>query len=103
MAKTKQERITNLEEQILQLENQKKQLIQKQKEDDRKERTKRLCKRHGLLEKYMPDLITITDEQFEMFILSLTLAPSPMPTNVINSFKKLVNGEKVVQNIFIKA
>ena len=38
------------------------------KEDDRKERTKRLCKRHGLLEKYMPDLITITDEQFEMFI-----------------------------------
>ena len=91
MAKTKQERITNLEEQILQLENQKKQLIQKQKEDDRKERTKRLCKRHGLLEKYMPDL------------LSLTLAPSPMPTNVINSFKKLVNGEKVVQNIFIKA
>lgn len=68
MAKTKTERIASIEEQIAQLENQKKQLVQKQKDDDRKERTKRLCKRHGLLEKYMPDLITITDEQFEMFI-----------------------------------
>ena len=68
MAKSKTERIVSIEEQIAQPENQRKQLIQKHKEDDRKERTKRLCKRHGLLEKYMPDLISITDEQFEMFI-----------------------------------
>jgi superfamily II RNA helicase len=68
MAKSKQERITGIEEQIAQLENQRKQLVQKQKEDERKERTRRLCKRHGLLEKYMPELAAISDEQFEMFI-----------------------------------
>jgi len=68
MPKTKTERIVGIDEQIAQLEAQKKQLIQQQKESERKERTSRLCRRHGLLEKYMPDLITISDEQFEMFI-----------------------------------
>ena len=38
------------------------------KTEERKARTKRLCSRHGLLEKFMPDLATITDEQFEEFI-----------------------------------
>ena len=68
MPKTKTERITGIEEQIAQLEAQKKRLIQQQKTTERKERINRLCKRHGLLEKYMPDLITLSDEQFEMFI-----------------------------------
>ena len=68
MAKTKLERITTIEKRILQLQNQKKQLAQKQKEDERKARTRRLCSRHGLLEKFMPSLATITDEQFELFI-----------------------------------
>ena len=68
MSKTKQARISNIEEQIKQLLAQKKQLIQKQKVEERAARTKRLCSRHGLLEKYMPELINITDEQFEMFI-----------------------------------
>ena len=68
MAKTKLERITTIEERILQLQNQKKQLVQKQKEDERKARTNRLCRRHGLLEKFMPDIISITDEQFEELI-----------------------------------
>ena len=68
MAKSRQDKITNYEEQIAQLNNRKKQEIQKMKQDERKARTKRLCSRQGLLEKYMPDLIIITDEQFEMFI-----------------------------------
>ena len=68
MAKTKLERITTIEERILQLQNQKKQLVQKQKEDERKARTNRLCRRHGLLEKFIPSIATITDEQFELFI-----------------------------------
>ena len=68
MAQTKQEKITSIEGQIKQLENQRKQLIQKQKEDERKARTKRLCSRHGLLESIMPELIPITDEQFKIFI-----------------------------------
>ena len=68
MSKTKTERIEGIDERIAQLEAQKKQLIQQQKIAERKERTSRLCRRHGLLEKYMPELITITDEQFEMFV-----------------------------------
>ena len=68
MAKTIDEKIAEAQAKIEQYKNQEKQLIQKQKTQERKERTKRLCSRHGLLEKYMPDLITITDEQFEMFI-----------------------------------
>ena len=68
MSKTLNEKIEEKERQIEQLENQKKQLMQQQKAAERKERTSRLCKRHGLLEKYMPDIINITDEQFEMFL-----------------------------------
>ena len=68
MPKTTAEKIASKREQIQQLQNEEKQLIQKQKEQDRKDRTKRLCQRHGLLEKFMPDLATITDEQFELFI-----------------------------------
>ena len=68
MAKSRKERIASYEERIAQLENQRKQEIQKMKTEERKARTKRLCSRHGLLEKFMPDLATITDEQFEEFI-----------------------------------
>jgi len=68
MPKTTAEKIASKREQIQQLQNEEKQLIQKQKEQDRKDRTKRLCQRHGLLEKFMPDLATVTDEQFETFI-----------------------------------
>jgi len=68
MPKTTAEKIASKREQIQQLQNEEKQLIQKQKEQDRKDRTKRLCQRHGLLEKYMPELAAITDEQFETFI-----------------------------------
>ena len=68
MAKTTAEKIANKDERIQQLLNEKKQLIQKQKADERRTRTSRLCRRHGLLEKYLPDLVSITDEQFEAFV-----------------------------------
>ena len=68
MAKTKIERIAGLEEQIKQLENQRKQLVQKQKEQERKDRTRRLCRRMGLLESMLPDTIPLTDEQFKTFL-----------------------------------
>jgi len=55
MPKTTAEKIATKREQIQQLQNEEKQLIQKQKEQDRKDRTKRLCQRHGLLES-MPRL-----------------------------------------------
>ena len=51
-----------------QLENKKKRLIQEQKEQERKDRTNRLCKRMGLFEKLLPDTIPLTEEQFQAFL-----------------------------------
>ena len=68
MAKTKIEKIASIEEEIRQLENKKKRLIQEQKEQERKDRTNRLCKRMGLFEKLLPDTIPLTEEQFQTFL-----------------------------------
>ncbi|MDL2232394.1 DUF3847 domain-containing protein [Ruminococcaceae bacterium OttesenSCG-928-L11] len=68
MAKTKLEKIANIDLQMKQLENQKKQLLQQHKEQERKDRTKRLCQRMGLLESMLPDTIALTDEQFSAFL-----------------------------------
>jgi hypothetical protein len=68
MPKSTAEKIATKREQIQQLQNEEKQLIQKQKKDERAARTRRFCSRHGLLEKFMPDLAAITDEQYETFI-----------------------------------
>ena len=42
--------------------------IQEQKEQERKDRTNRLCKRIGLFEKLLPDTIPLTEEQFKTFL-----------------------------------
>lgn len=75
MAKTRAERITNIEAEIQQLENQRKKLLQEQKLRERKARNNRLCKRAGLLEGLLPDTIVLTDEQFKTF-LNKTVANS---------------------------
>ncbi|MBS6830078.1 MAG: DUF3847 domain-containing protein [Desulfovibrio sp.] len=76
MAKTKTEKITSIEEEIRQLENRRRQLVQEQKAQERKDRTKRLCRRMGLFESMLPDTITLTDEQFKTF-LEQTVAAEP--------------------------
>jgi len=68
MAKTKLERITSINEEIRQLENQRKQLLQAQKEQERKDRVRRFCKRAALLESLAPDTILLTDERFNTFL-----------------------------------
>lgn len=68
MAKTKLEKITSIEEEIRQLENKRKQLIQEQKAQERKDRTKRLCRRMGLFESLVPETIPLTEEQFKTFL-----------------------------------
>ena len=68
MAKTKAEKITSIEEEIRQLENRRRQLVQEQKAQERKDRTKRLCKRMGLFESLLPESISLTDEQFQIFL-----------------------------------
>ena len=68
MAKTKAEKIAAIELQMTQLENQRKKLIQEKKQQERKDRTKRLCKRMGLFENMLPESISLTDEQFQIFL-----------------------------------
>lgn len=68
MAKTKIEKIAGIEEEIRQLENKRRQLMQAQKSQERKDRTKRLCKRMGLFESLLPESISLTDEQFQIFL-----------------------------------
>ncbi|MBE6081405.1 MAG: DUF3847 domain-containing protein [Tissierellaceae bacterium] len=68
MAKTRTEKIESIQDQIAQLENQRKRLVQQQKEQERKDRTKRLCKRMGLFESMLPNTIPLTDEQFKTFL-----------------------------------
>ena len=68
MAKTRVEKIESIKTEIEQLENQRKKLIQQQKEQERKDRTRRLCKRAGLLESLLPDTITLTDDHFKTFL-----------------------------------
>ena len=45
-----------------------KRLIQEQKEQERKGRTNRLCKRRGLIEKLLPGTIPLAEEQFKTFL-----------------------------------
>ena len=68
MALTKSEKIANYKKEIEELENRCKRLIQEQKEQERKDRTKRLCKRAGLLESLMPDTVPLTDDLFKVFL-----------------------------------
>ena len=68
MAKTKTEKIADIQSQIEQLKNQEKRLMQEQKLQERKDRTKRLCSRMGLFESMLPDTIPLTDEQFKIFL-----------------------------------
>ena len=68
MRKTTEERIAQAQEERQQLDNRIKQLKQTHNAEERKKRTNRLCKRHGYIEKHLPDIIGLTDEQFEKFI-----------------------------------
>lgn len=68
MPKTKLEKISGIEEEIRQLENRRRQLVQEQKAQERKDRTKRLCRRKGLFESLVPDSIPLTEEQFKTFL-----------------------------------
>jgi len=71
--KTKTERIAELETAIEQLSNQKKQLEAQERERTRKDRTRRLCERGGLLESMLPDSIPLTHDNFKL-LLQKTIA-----------------------------
>jgi hypothetical protein len=66
--KTLDQKIAEAHEKIKQEQNRMKELQQKQKHMQNKERTHRLCRRMGILESMMPDIITLTEEQFYTFL-----------------------------------
>ena len=78
--RTLEERIEARREEKRQLEAQIKKLLQEQRTQKNKERTHRLCKRGGLVEKYLPDLTKLTDNQFQVFINKCLLSNYTMKT-----------------------
>jgi multidrug resistance efflux pump len=68
MALTRAAKIESIEEQIAKLEQQKKTLIQAQKEQDNKDRTRRLIQRGAILESLIPDATALTNDQIKAFL-----------------------------------
>jgi len=68
MAQSKLDKIATIQNEIEQLENRKKLLLRQQKDDERKARNHRLCKRGGLFESLLPDTIVLSDERFQKFL-----------------------------------
>ena len=66
--KTLNEQIESAQVEIRQRENRLKELLQKQKVQERKERTHRLCERGGYLESILPESVLLTAEQFKTFL-----------------------------------
>jgi hypothetical protein len=60
--------IEKAQAEIQQKERRVKELVAKQKAEAKKARNHRLCKRHGLLESLLPEIIEITDEQYKTFL-----------------------------------
>jgi uncharacterized coiled-coil DUF342 family protein len=75
MSVTKEERIANIETQIAELAKQRKNIIQAQKAAERKARTHRLCKRGGEIEKNLPGIETLTEDEFKAFANITFLTP----------------------------
>ena len=68
MAKTRTEKIEGIQAQIQQLENERKKLLQQQKEQERKDKTKRQAERGAILESYISGAGTLTNEQIKSFL-----------------------------------
>ena len=66
--RTLEEQIELAQEEIKKKETRIKELLQRQRSKADKDRTHRLCRRGGLVEKLLPGLAVITDEQFETFV-----------------------------------
>ena len=71
--KTLNEQIESAQNEIRQRENRLKELLQKQKAQERKERTHRLCERGGYLESILPESVSLTAEQFKTFLYKTIL------------------------------
>jgi hypothetical protein len=65
---TRTEKLAQIADQQAKLDAEKKTLLAEIREADRKERTSRLCKRHGLLESLLPDTIKLNEKYYSEYI-----------------------------------
>ena len=72
MAKTRQQKITGIDEEVAKLLAEKEKLLAQQHEIDEKARLSRYKKRMELFEKLLPDTIELTHAQFQSFIEKTT-------------------------------
>jgi hypothetical protein len=70
MAKTLDERIAETKVKISQYENQVKRLAQRQKEAERKARTRRLIERGAIWEAFLPEPESLSNEQVEEILMT---------------------------------
>ena len=68
MSKTRLEKIDGIKDEIEHLRTRQRLLLKQHNAKERKDRNHRLCRRGGIVEKLLPDLITLTDEQFDIFV-----------------------------------
>ena len=104
--KTLDERIAAAKAEAAQKEARVKELLQQQKAQERKDRNHRLCKRGGQLEKLLPELPRLTEEQFEIFVKKCLLTPHtkgilaelapPEPEHKNDGSDSMMNGEGAV-------
>ena len=73
MAKTKLDRIEKLNDEIAQIKKRQALLRQQHNKQVQKDRTHRLSKRGGLVEKLLPDLSKLNDTQFDSFVEKVLL------------------------------
>lgn len=65
---TRTEKLAQIADQQAKLDAEKKALLAEIREADRKERTNRLCKRHGLLESLLPETVKLNDKYYNEYI-----------------------------------
>ena len=68
MSKTRLDKIASYDDQIAQLINRKKQEMQKHKAEERKARTRRLIQRGAILEGFIPEAETYTEDEIQTFL-----------------------------------
>jgi hypothetical protein len=96
--KTLEEKIEMQKVKAEQEANNLKKLLQEQKAAERKARNHRLCKRGGIVEKLLPGLPGLSDEQFDTFVQKVLLTPHttkimselapPVPDDAGNAISK---------------
>jgi hypothetical protein len=74
MSKSLEQKIIDKDEQIKKLQNEQKQLRQKQRTEAEKVRKQRLYNRGGKIEKLLPHLADLTEEQFDIFVDKVLLS-----------------------------